>query len=558
MKGKEKRKFFWLVIFLFVFASYTAAAVEITQVGKTVTPHPNTNQEFLVLISENFWQVPEVQEAIERYQDDVYKHRQVGSRVFMVSPAELPFGPGNGCGGDIESSKEIREFLKSQYYDENPARLVGVILVGDLPWVNVMILNNYIFGVCDTYFGELNFEGWTIVNQQECHYLEIPYCAGGCIHPEIWVSRVIPPVCFDFFLGRCDYPKGGFSFSERVEMLLRFFEKDHWYWIKGNDYHYHNFLAVDPVSEEGVCWGINGFPVEKDDDVICENKINKEKFFDYLKSSFRMVDFLMHGGYNGASLGVDFFVTQEIFKSEIRIPVILVNTCSGARFDYQNSLSEAYLFGENSEVISVIGLGTSTYPLEVPFSLRYDYIGKAFKEVKCWGQDEPQAFVIIEGDPFVKVVRDLGFHSHSVIYYELSSDLKFSSLKFSSRFSEARPLIVSRNGDWVELKLGFTGFREPVDIYVGVDARPLGFFIWTQNGIVLWDRNMSSSSLIPYKRQWVNGFEEVVYAGNVTDLPEGDYYGYVLVVPSGTDMNSFSFESSADYYLWYWRWTHTH
>ncbi|MCD6085477.1 hypothetical protein J7J41_00575, partial [bacterium] len=202
MKKKGRRRFFWLVIFLFVFVVSQAAAIEITQVGKVVAPHPNTNQEFLILISDNFWQVPEVQKAIERYQNDVYQHRQVGSRVFMVSPAEIPFGSGSGCGGDVDGSAKIREFLKDQYYSNSG--LVGVILIGDLPWVNIMT-PNYTFGVCDVYFGELDFEGWTIVDQQECHchYLELPYCAGGgCIHPEIWVSRIFPPVCFDFFLGR--------------------------------------------------------------------------------------------------------------------------------------------------------------------------------------------------------------------------------------------------------------------------------------------------------------------------------------------------------------------
>ncbi len=549
MKGKGKRKFFWLVIFLFVFVVSHAAAIEIIQVGKVVAPHPNTNQEFLVLISENFWQVPEVQKAIERYQDDVYKHRQVGSRVFTVFPAELPFGPGNGCGGDIDGSAKIREFLKDQYYSNSG--LVGVILIGDLPWVNVMILNNYTFGVCDTYFGELNFEGWAIVNQQECHYLEIPYCAGGCIHPEIWVSRIIPPVCFDFFAGHCSYPKGGFSFSERVEMLLRFFEKDHQYYNNCFYCNHRDFLAVDLVSDSGNCWTGGSFPAEIEDEVVCRTEETILEFQQDLNYPWRMIDLYVHGGILFSDGG---FYARDVFNAKVFTPMILLNGCWGGNFDHESSLSEAYLFGENSEVISVIGLGTGTYPLEVPFSLRYDYIGKAFKEVKCWGQDEPQAFVIIEGDPFGKVVRDLGFHSHSVIYYELSSDLKFSS-----SFSEARPLIVSRNGDWVELKIGFTGFREPVDIYVGVDESKTGnFYIWTDKEIILWDRNMSSSSLIPYKRQWVNGFEEVVYAGNVTDLPEGDYYGYLLIVPSGTDMNSFSFESSADYYLWYWRWTHTH
>jgi len=539
-----RKKFVSLVFLVFCWV-ISAVAVEITQVGKRVTPHPNTNQEFLILISDNFWQVPEIQEAISQYQDDVYQHRQIGSRVFMVSPAEVPFGPGNGCGGDIESAKEIREFLKSQYYSNSG--LVGVILVGDLPWVNVKT-PNYAFGISDVYFGELDFEGWTIVNQQECHYLELPYCDGGCIHPEIWVARIFPPVCFDFFFGSCDYPNGGFSFLERIEILLRFFEKDHWYWIKGNDY--HNFLAVDPISEEGVYWGINGFPVEEGDKVICENEISKEKFFDYLATPFRMADFLMHGGYDGASLGGDCFVTQEIFETEIRVPVILANTCSGARFDYQNTLSEAYLFGENSEVIGTVGLGTSTYALEVSFSLRNDYIAKAFQKARCWEQDEPQAFVIIEGDPFVKVAKEMDLPlSQSFI----STSWEEYPYRFSSKYWEARPLIISENGDWLELKLGFTGFREPVDIYVGVDAPAFGeFFIWTQNGIILWDRLMSS--LIPYKREWVNGVEEVLFSGNLNDLPSGDYYGYVLVVPAGTDMMSSFDWNSSTYCLWQWHW----
>jgi len=540
------RRFFWLVVFLLVFVCQVTA-IEIAQVGKVVAPHPNTGEEFIILISDNFWNVPEIQEAIERYQNDVHQHRQVGSRVFMVSPAELPFGPGNGCGGDIDGSAKIREFLKDQYYSNSG--LVGVILIGDLPWVNIGITNGS-FGVSDVYFGELNFEGWIPRSHQECHYLELPYCDNGCIHPEIWVARIFPLVCLHFFFGSCDYPNGGgFSFPERVEILLRFFEKDHWYWIKGNDY--YDFLAVDPVSEEGVCWGINGFPVEEDDKVICENKISKEKFFDYLVNPFRMADFLMHGGYDGASLGGDYFVTQEIFETEIRIPVILTSTCSGSRFDYQNTLSEAYLFGENSEVISVVGLGTSTYPLEVPFSLRNDYIAKAFQKVRCWEQDEPQAFVIIEGDPFVKVAKEMNLPLTPTFISTSWEEYPYR-FRFSSKHWEARPLAVSRSGDWVELKLGFTGFKEPVDIYVGVYESATGnFYVWTEKGIILWDWNVAS--LVPYKKEWVNGFENILFSGNVNDLPNGYYDGYVMVVPAGMDMNSFSFENST-YYLWSWHW----
>jgi len=396
-------------------------AIEIAQVGKTVEPHPDKNQEFLILISDNFWNIAEIQEAIDQYQDDVYQHRQIGSRVFMVSPAEIPFGSKSSCGGDIESAEEIREFLKYQYYDESPARLrlVGVILIGDLPWVNVKLPNGNFridrFGVSDVYFGELDFEGWILRKYQGCHYLEIPYCDGGCIHPEIWVARIFPPVCFDLSSGVCKYPNGGFSFPERIEMLLRFFEKDHRYWIEGISY--YNFLVIELGDEEIWLYGTGGFPVEEGDEVIREDEVNKKEFFDYLKTPFKMADLLIHGRYDRASLGNESFGPQEIFEAEIQIPVILVNSCSGARFDYQNTFPEGYLFGKNSETITTIGLGATTYALMVPFLLRdyyIGYIGRTFQRVKCWAQDDPQAFVIIEGDPFVKVATDTSPPSISI------------------------------------------------------------------------------------------------------------------------------------------------
>ena len=539
------RKFFWLVIFLFVFVVSDAAAIEITQVGKVVAPHPNTNQEFLILISDNFWQVPEVQEAVERYQDDVYQHRQVGSRVFMVSPAELPFGPGNGCGGDIESAKEIREFLKGQYYSNSG--LVGVVLIGDLPWVNVMT-PNYTFGVCDVYFGELDFEGWIPVNNEEAgdHYLELPYCIGGCIHPEIWITRLFPPVCFNFFVGHCSYPKGGFSFSERIEMLLRFFEKDHQYYNNCFYCNHHDFLAVDLVSDSGNCWTGGSFPAEIEDEVVCRTEETILEFQQDLNYPWRMIDLYVHGGILFSDGG---FYACDVFDTEVFTLMILLNGCWGGNFSHENSLSEAYLFGENSEVISVIGLGTGTYPLEVPFSLRNDYVAKAFQKVVCWEQDEPQAFIIIEGDPFVKVAKEIDLPLTPTF---ISTSWEEYFYRFSSKYWEARPLVVSRNGDWVELKLGFTGFKEPVDIYVGAyESKTGNFYVWTDKRIIFWNWNVSS--LVPYKQQWVNGFENILFSGNVTDLPNGYYDGYVMVVPSGTDMNSFSFESST-YYLWYWRW----
>ena len=551
------RKFFWLVIFLFVFVVSHAAAIEITQVGKVVAPHPNTNQEFLILISDNFWQVPEVQEAVERYQDDVYQHRQVGSRVFMVSPSEIPKPKNDGfVGGDIYFSERIREFIKSVYYFSNSI-LVGVILVGDVPWV---VLDGYSaeddrfesLAVGDVYFGELNFEDWRLKMKPECPQcgavLALPeYCSDlNCLQPEIWISRLRPIVEFNFWKK--------FSFEERVEMILRFFDKDHHYYQKENnhqDFLHLNFMNGVFGCSFRLCDNPKLFPGESEDRVICVKEgLKEEEFFSYCGSSFRVFHEDSHGG-NGFMYNSDRGVSAEkLFESVFASPVIIAESCSSANFsgNYSYSMVEALLFGSNSDALVGIGCGGSCYGIP-DIDLRFLPVGEAVLRMEKNSIDIYNKRTMIEGDPFVKVAKEIDLPLTPTF---ISTSWEEYFYRFSSKYWEARPLVVSRNGDWVELKLGFTGFKEPVDIYVGAyESKTGNFYVWTDKRIIFWNWNVSS--LVPYKQQWVNGFENILFSGNVTDLPNGYYDGYVMVVPSGTDMNSFSFESST-YYLWYWRW----
>lgn len=552
------RKFFWLVIFLFVFVVSHAAAIEITQVGKVVAPHPNTNQEFLILISDNFWQVPEVQEAVERYQDDVYQHRQVGSRVFVVSPAEVPL-----CDSDYEFSLEIRNFLKSQYYS-NPtgAKLVGTLLVGDIPWVMISKRkegpgggkNNACYEnvPADIYFAELSLEGWKIVTcPDDCPgyqqtVLALPDdCYSNlyeCLQPEIWVVRLRPIISFGWWQE--------FSLDERTKMLIRFFEKDHRYYegeLGKENKDFINFNWMKGVFGCDYCDCDNPalFPLEEDDEFICYlDGIPAEEFLNWwLAQPWRLVHTDSHGIMTDHNGGVG---REELYNALIATPIFLAEGCSTACLCGGYSDIESLIFGPQSNVLVGVGCNGGCTGFPTPPSLNFNYIARAFWERTEAGQ---LLTLQVEGDPFIKVAKEIDLPLTPTF---ISTSWEEYLYRFSSKYWEARPLVVSRNGDWVELKLGFTGFKEPVDIYVGAyESKTGNFYVWTDKRIIFWNWNVSS--LVPYKQQWVNGFENILFSGNVTDLPNGYYDGYVMVVPSGTDMNSFSFESST-YYLWYWRW----
>jgi len=556
-----RRKFVFLVFLVFCWIvsalAVSVLAIEIAQVGKTVRPHPNTGEEFLILISDNFWSVPEIQEEIECYQNDVYQHRQIGSRVFMVSPAEVPL-----CNSDYEFSLEIRNFLKNQYYS-NPlgARLVGTLLVGDIPWVmnserpegpgggkNNACYENV---PADVYFAELSLEGWKIVTcPDDCPGYQMTVLAlpddcysnlYQCLQPEIWVVRLRPIISFGWWQE--------FSLSERIEMLVRFFEKDHRYYEgelarENKDFINFNWMKGVFGCDYCNCDDPALFPLEGDDEFICYlDGITGEEFLNWwLAQPWRLIHTDSHGIMTDHDRGVG---REELYNTLIATPIFLAEGCSTACLCGGYSDIEGAIFGPQSNVLVAAGCNSGCTGFPTP-NLKFDYIAKAFWE-RTGG--EQLLTLQIEGDPFLKAGREMDLPLTPTF---ISTSWEEYPYRFSSKYWEARPLVIVPNGDWVELKLGFTGFREPVDIYVGVYESATGnFYVWTEKGIILWDWNVAS--LVPYKKEWVNGFENILFSGNVNDLPNGYYDGYVMVVPAGMDMNSFSFENST-YYLWYWHW----
>ncbi|HDL10104.1 MAG TPA: hypothetical protein ENG39_02470 [Candidatus Omnitrophica bacterium] len=556
-----RRKFVFLVFLVFCWIvsalAVSVLAIEIAQVGKTVRPHPNTGEEFLILISDNFWSVPEIQEEIECYQNDVYQHRQIGSRVFMVSPAEVPL-----CNSDYEFSLEIRNFLKNQYYS-NPlgARLVGTLLVGDIPWVMISERpegpgggkNNACYEnvPADVYFAELSLEGWKIVTcPDDCPGYQMTVLAlpddcysnlYQCLQPEIWVVRLRPIISFGWWQE--------FSLSERIEMLVRFFEKDHRYYEgelarENKDFINFNWMKGVFGCDYCNCDDPALFPLEGDDEFICYlDGITGEEFLNWwLAQPWRLIHTDSHGIMTDHDRGVG---REELYNTLIATPIFLAEGCSTACLCGGYSDIEGAIFGPQSNVLVAAGCNSGCTGFPTP-NLKFDYIAKAFWE-RTGG--EQLLTLQIEGDPFLKAGREMDLPLTPTF---ISTSWEEYPYRFSSKYWEARPLVIVPNGDWVELKLGFTGFREPVDIYVGVYESATGnFYVWTEKGIILWDWNVAS--LVPYKKEWVNGFENILFSGNVNDLPNGYYDGYVMVVPAGMDMFSFSFENSV-YYLWSWHW----
>ncbi|MCD6094728.1 hypothetical protein J7J39_02370, partial [bacterium] len=429
-----------------VFLATSVWSIEIVQAGKVVAPHPNTGEEFLILVSDNFWNVPEIQEAIERYQDDVYRHRQVGSRIFMVSPAVVPL-----CNSDYESSLEIRNFLKSQYYS-NPlgARLVGILLVGDIPWVMISKRpegpgdgkNNACYEDVpgDIYFAELSLEGWKVVIcpcgdinclEHQQTVLALPDDCysnlNNCLQPEIWVTRLRPIISFGWWQE--------FSFSERVEMLVHFFEKDHRYYEgelgrENKDFIHFNWMKGVFGCDYCNCDDPTLFPLEEGDEFICHlDGMTSEEFLNWwLPQPWRLVHTYSHGIMTDHGRGVG---GEELYNALIATPIFLAEGCSTACLCGGYSDIEGLIFGPQSDVLVAIGCNRGCTGFPIP-DLKFDYVAKAFWERT---RGEQLLTLQIEGDPFMKVCT-VDITSPEVTIDSLSCSVNGGTITFSAKATD--------------------------------------------------------------------------------------------------------------------------
>ena len=559
------RKFFWLVIFLFVFVVSHAAAIEITQVGKVVAPHPNTNQEFLILISDNFWNTPEIQEAIGQWQEDLFRHVQVGSRVFVVTACFTDNY--YGTGGVLRASEDIRSFLSQEYYNRH---IIGAVFVGDVAFVPIWY-RPYVdgwssSGPCEIFFADLDYdfssrliwrESWKYPDRGTWYFDFDPEDGFSSYdgNPEIWVSRIVPPsreVLKKVENGKLRYVVP--TFEERSQMLLRFFEKDHEYWQGQTEYCDLAYFVEEKIEGcNNYYWPI--FPeIWTERRMWCSNCNRKAEYFNLPET--KLIYFSSHGNIylidmcpessnpDDISLG-----TLDVFYYDSALNIVISDCCKTFDFaDGRMSIGQMFLFGE-SNVVSGIGLGVAgcvgkfdsrPYSSILPF-------GEIWKGVTSWTGSWNGIEFILMGDPFIWVAKRIFLGDP--YYFEYGP---FDSTYFACS-AAIKPLTLKVEDGIIKLNFQWPGSINPVDIYVGVDARnSMGyFFVWTPSGIICWDGNLGS--LLPYKKGWVRGVYKELFSGSLEDLPSGNYDGWVLVVPAGADMSTFSFEDSR-HLLYHWHW----
>ncbi len=98
------------------------------------------------------------------------------------------------------------------------------------------------------------------------------------------------------------------------------------------------------------------------------------------------------------------------------------------------------------------------------------------------------------------------------------------------------------------VKVGLHTFSAPVDIYLGISLPDGSLYSIDENNqfhlvtdlalVSAWRKNQTHSV-----------YEEILPEFDKSALSPGTYWGWVLVVPTGTNMASFDFNSSP-YYLW--------
>ena len=161
-----------------------------------------------------------------------------------------------------------------------------------------------------------------------------------------------------------------------------------------------------------------------------------------------------------------------------------------------------------------------------------------------------QKFVLF-GDPSLRVGGIPGYqmpvpNSPNFIYYDPVSAPVINKDPFLARPFSFGDMTTGT----ATVRVALPTFSGPVDIYVAI-ALPDGniYLFDSNNNLVLFT---DLASIVPWRTEQVEPLDQVIFTGDVASLLPGDYWGYILVVPANTDLNTFSW-STSPYYLWYFK-----
>lgn len=115
---------------------------------------------------------------------------------------------------------------------------------------------------------------------------------------------------------------------------------------------------------------------------------------------------------------------------------------------------------------------------------------------------------------------------------------------------QARPFSFGNTSTGIAtIRAAFAGFEGSVDIYLAIFAEPYGsIYLIDSSYNLLPLTNLASA--VPWIAYQTEAMDEVIFTIDIAYLLAGYYTGYAVVVPAGTDLTNFSWETSP-YYLWY-------
>ena len=183
-------------------------------------------------------------------------------------------------------------------------------------------------------------------------------------------------------------------------------------------------------------------------------------------------------------------------------------------------------------------------------------MNERFRDIYIWDWYPSDNYYMIQkfvlfGDPSLRVGGIPGYqmpvpNSPNFIYYDPVSAPVINKDPFLARPFSFGDMTTGT----ATVRVALPTFSGPVDIYVAI-ALPDGniYLFDSNNNLVLFT---DLASIVPWRTEQVEPLDQVIFTGDVASLLPGDYWGYILVVPANTDLNTFNW-STSPYYLWYFK-----
>ncbi len=274
---------------------------------------------------------PQVKDSIDRYLDDL-KNEDYEVIFSLWDYKKHP------------NVDELKELLKGYHETQN---LQGAVLIGKIPYAQGQM--NGESGPIETYLMDLhsanfikNDEG--IITNFQRH-----------IYMDIWVSRI-------WVQNNESEAEYLFPDESEADLINRYFEKNHLY-----------RTCQSPVSDLKLKFSAFSKPTDLFTyfmRTIVQHMNSNEHGYDYVSTSgsvdkyldfinTNIAQYLTLNSHSWKSFHAfedgDYITSYRLKNVNIKQPFVILEACSASDFSHPRSLGNAYLFGQNSDVLVIAG-----------------------------------------------------------------------------------------------------------------------------------------------------------------------------------------------------------